>query len=264
MLEIRDSAIVRVSAVREEIRAGRFVGQTSTIAPGILQGNVAIVPKSYADDFKRFCDLNPKPCPLIAVAAPGDPYLRELGDIDIRTDVPSYHVFRGGERVAEVADIGDIWTEDLVTFIMGCSFSFEEALCQAGLTSRHVEMGCNVPMYVTNSQANPAGPFSSEIVVTMRPYTPERAIEVIKLTARFPRNHGAPIYFGNPDKLGIRDINKPDFGDSVEIKEGEIPVFWACGVTPQFAIARAKPPIAITHKPGCMLVTDRLSREFMI
>jgi uncharacterized protein YcsI (UPF0317 family) len=222
------------------------------------------VPQSYAASFKQFCDLNPKPCPLLEMNAPGNPYLPDLGNIDIRVDVPSYHVFRNGELVAEVTDIFDFWAEDLVTFIFGCSYSFEEALCEANLTSRHVEMGCNVPMYITNLQTNPAGTFCGETVVTMRPYAAEKAIEAIKLTSRFPRNHGSPIYFGDPSKIGIADINSPDFGDRVEIRDGEVPVFWACGVTPQFAIARAKPPIAITHKPGCMLLTDRLSSEFMI
>jgi uncharacterized protein YcsI (UPF0317 family) len=263
MLQVLNTSLNRARAAREEIRAGRFVGQTSTIAPGVVQGNVVIVPEDYAADFKQYCAVNPKPCALIDMSAPGDPFLPQLGDIDIRTDVPSYYIFRDGERTAELNDIRGLWRSDLVTFVLGCSFSFEEALADAALTPRHVEMGCNVPMYIANIPTTPAGPFRGNTIVTMRPYTAEQTIEAIQITARFPRNHGAPVYFGDPRRIGIPDINKPDFGDRVEIREHEIPVFWACGATPQVAITHARPPICITHKPGCMLITDRLSEEFM-
>jgi uncharacterized protein YcsI (UPF0317 family) len=247
----------RPEQIRLDVRAGRIGGQTSGMAPGFAQGNLVILPKSWASDFLRFCLENPKPCPLLAVGNPGDPSLGKAGrSIDIRYDVPSYRVFRDGEMVEEIADIHHIWRDDFVSFLIGCSFSFEWALLKAGIGIRHIELGSNVPMYRTNIDCVSAGPFSGQFVVSMRPMTPADAIRAIEITARMPQVHGAPVHFGDPLAIGIKDLSRPDFGDSVPLKEGEVPVFWACGVTPQVALAAAKPPIAITHSPGCMLVTD--------
>ncbi len=262
-LDQDERILANVRAIRKKIRSGNFCGQTSNCASGVVQGNICILEKKYAHDFERYCDLNRKACSLIGKSDPGTPLLPELGDIDIRTDVPSYWVFRNGEKVAEVTDIHDLWNENLVAFVLGCSFSFEEALCQAGLTPRHIEEDCNAAMYVTNIETTQSGPFHGPLVVSMRPYTAENTIEAICITARFPRTHGAPIYFGDPLGIGIKNLEQPDFGDPVTIRDNEYPVFWACGVTPQAAIKYVKPPICITHKPGCMLITDKLSNEFM-
>lgn len=243
--------------VRARIRAGEHTGQTAGLAPGYVQGNVVILPRDMAHDFLAFCHRNPKPCPLLATSEPGDPSLPQLGeDIDIRTDVPRYRVFRDGELVEEVTDIRHLWRDDLVAFVLGCSFSFEEALLQEGIPLRHIERGTTVSMYRTNIPTVPAGPFSGPTVVSMRPLRPADAIRAIQITSRFPAVHGAPIHLGDPSLIGIEDINRPDWGDPTEIRDDELPVFWACGVTPQAAIARARPPLCITHKPGHMLITD--------
>ena len=244
-------------AARAPIRSGEFAGQTSGLAPGIVQGNVAILPGDWADEFLRFCRRNPKPCTPIAVSEPGDPMLPELGaDIDIRTDVPAYRVFENGEEVAEVTDLNDHWRDDLVAFVLGCSFSFEQALVDAGLNLRHWDAGTNVPMYITNIPTSATRRYSGPMVVSMRPFAPKEAIRAIQVTTRFPSVHGAPVHFGDPAAIGIEDVDQPDFGDAVEIRDGEVPVFWACGVTPQAVIAEAKPPFCITHKPGSMLISD--------
>ncbi len=251
-------AMVRGSqAARVPIRSGEYTGQTAGLAPGIVQGNVAILPGDWADEFLRFCRRNPKPCTPIAVSEPGDPMLPELGaDIDIRTDVPQYRVFENGEEVAEVTDIRDYWRDDLVAFVLGCSFSFEQALIEAGLKLRHWDAGVTVPMYITNVETSGTARYSGPTVVSMRPFSPKDAIRAIQVTSRFPSVHGAPIHFGDPAAIGIEDITKPSFGDVVDIRPGEVPVFWACGVTPQAVIAEAKPPFCITHKPGAMLISD--------
>jgi uncharacterized protein YcsI (UPF0317 family) len=234
-----------------------IVDQTSGMAPGFAQGNLVVLPKVWASDFLRFCLANPKPCPLLAVGEPGDPSLPTVGEgIDIRTDVPRYRVFRDGNLIEEVADISPYWADDFVSFLIGCSFSFEGALMDAGIGVRHIELASNVPMYLTNIDCVSAGPFNGQFVVSMRPMTPSEAIRAIEITARMPQVHGAPVHFGDPSAIGIPDISSPDFGDSVPIRDGEVPVFWACGVTPQVALAQAKPSIAITHSPGYMLVTD--------
>ena len=244
-------------AARARIRAGRHVGPTAGLAPGMVQGNLAILPKAVAGDFLRFCDLNPKPCPVIGMSEPGDPMLPMLGtDIDIRTDVPRYRVWRDGVLVEEPTDIRDLWREDLVAFVLGCSFSFEEALVADGLRIRHIDRNQNVAMYRTNVATAPAGPFHGPLVVSMRPFTPKDAIRAIQITTRFPRVHGAPVHFGDPAAIGIQDLDKPDYGERVEILPGEVPVFWACGVTPQAVVAAAKLPFCITHAPGAMLITD--------
>lgn len=243
--------------LRRRIRSGEHRGNTSGFAQGFVQCNLAILPAEWAADFLRFCQLNPRPCPLVGMStAPGDTALPPLGDIDIRTDVPSYRVFREGELVDEVHDIRELWRDDLVTFALGCSFSFEEALLADGLEVRNVSEGVNVPMYRTNIPCQAAGAFAGDMVVSMRPFRAADAIRAVQICTRFPSVHGAPIHLGDPAQIGIADLARPDYGDAVTVAEGELPVFWACGVTPQVALEKARPPFAITHSPGCMLVTD--------
>lgn len=253
-------------AVRQAARRGELTTQTAGCAPGMVQGNLAILPKAYADDFLKFCHLNPKPCPLIGMSDVGDPMIPSLGqDLDIRSDLPMYRVFENGECVDTCPDITDIWRDDLVAFVLGCSFSFEEALLEAGLSLRHIDSGKTVPMYRTNIDTKSAGPFSGPLVTSMRPFKPADAIRAIQITSRFPEVHGAPVHFGDPEAIGIADIMKPEFGgDTPDMLPGEVPVFWACGVTPQAVVEHAKPPFCITHKPGCMLVTDLLNAELSI
>ena len=255
----------RARFVRLQARKGELRTQTSGLAPGIVQGNVAILPKDWASDFLRFCQKNPKPCPLLACTEPGQVEVPELGDdIDMRTDLPMYRVFRNGRLTDEAADIKALWRDDFVTFILGCSFSFEEALLAADIPLKHLECGTDVAMFRTNIETRAAGPYSGPMVVSMRPFKPENAIRAIKITARFPDVHGEPVHFGSPEEIGIDDINRPDWGDVVPVAENEVPVFWACGVTPQSVIEQASPPICITHKPSHMLITDRLNSEYAV
>ena len=258
------SSTLSPGELRRTIRSGAHTGNTSGLAPGFVQCNVVILPADCAHDFLRFCQLNPKPCPLIAVGEPGNATLAALGDIDIRTDVPGYHVFRHGEVTEEVPDIGALWRNDLVTFALGCSFSFEEALLADGLEVRNITQGLNVPMYRTNIDCADAGPFTAKTVVSMRPFRARDAIRAIQICTRFPSVHGAPVHLGNPGLIGIADLAQPDYGDAVQIEDTEIPVFWACGVTPQVALAAAKLPLAITHRPGCMLVTDLRNSQLAV
>lgn len=252
-------------AARLAIRARSHRGPTAGLAPGYVQGNLAILPKLLAADFLRFCQLNPKPCPLIGTSAPGDWRVPELGaDLDIRTDLPRYRVWQNGELVAEPDDIREFWRDDLVSFVIGCSFSFEEALMADGIELRHIVRGCNVPMYRTSIATTPAGPFHGPMVVSMRPLKPADAIRAVQITTRFPAVHGAPVHIGKPELIGIKDLAKPDYGDAVTVAADELPVFWACGVTPQSVIATVKPEFCITHYPGSMLVTDRKNTEFAI
>lgn len=253
------------SVFRQLVRSGQFTGQTAGQCPGYTQGNLAIVPHEFADDFLRFCRLNPKPCPVIAVSDVGDPSVPELGEgIDLRTDVPGYCVFKNGERVGDAVDLRNLWRDDLVGFVLGCSLSFEEALLDGGVPVRHIEQSSNVPMYNTQLANRRAGPFAGNCVVSMRPMTPAQAIRAVQITSRFPAAHGAPVHLGDPHDIGIRNIDTPDYGDPVEIRSGEIPVFWACGVTPQQAIRYAALPFAITHQPGHMLVTDVKSSHLAV
>jgi uncharacterized protein YcsI (UPF0317 family) len=252
-------------AARLAIRAGAHRGPTAGLASGFVQGNLAILPRELAADFKRFCTLNPKPCPLIGTSEPGDWRVPELGgDLDIRTDLPRYRVWRHGELVAEPDDVRDVWRDDLVSLVIGCSFSFEEALLADGIEVRHIARGCNVPMYRTTIQTTPAGPFHGPMVVSMRPMRPADAIRAVEITSRFPSVHGAPVHIGKPELIGISDVMKPDYGDPVPVNDDELPVFWACGVTPQSVIATVKPEFCITHYPGCMLVTDRKNSELAV
>ena len=239
-----------------------FDGHTSGLADRHVQGNVVILPRDAAADFLRYCQANPKPCPVLAVGEPGDASLPTLGaGIDIRRDVPRYRVWRHGALESEVRDIAGLWQDDFVAFVLGCSFSFEQALLDEGLPLRHVAQGRNVAMFRTNRPTVPAGPFSGPLVVTMRPFKAADAIRAIQITSRFPAVHGAPVHLGDPAQIGIRDLARPDYGDACEVHADEIPVFWACGVTPQAALEQARLPLAITHAPGCMLVTDLLNHR---
>ncbi|WP_159585730.1 putative hydro-lyase [Chelativorans xinjiangense] len=244
-------------ALRRAVRAGLMRSDTAGKAPGYLQGNLAILPKAFAPDFLLFCQKNQKPCPIIGIGEAGSPALPDLGDdIDIRVDVPRYRVFRGGADFESVEDLNEVWREDLVTFVLGCSFSFEEALASAGIPVRHIDAGRNAPMYLTSIDTVPAGPFKGPLVVSMRAFKPSDAIQAILLSARQRLAHGAPVHIGDPAQIGIADIMRPDFGDTPVMEEGDIPVFWACGVTPQIAIRTCGADLAITHEPGHMLVTD--------
>jgi uncharacterized protein YcsI (UPF0317 family) len=251
-------------AARLAIRRRDHLGPTAGLAPGFAQANLAILPQPLAAEFARFCAFNPKPCPLIGVAAPGDWRIPVLGeDLDIRTDVPRYRVWRDGVLVDEPRDLLQWWRGDLVSFAIGCSFSFEHALIEAGLEIRHITRNCTVPMYRTLIATAPAGPFRGPLVVSMRPFKPADAIRAIEITSRHPLVHGAPVHIGRPDLIGIADLAAPDYGDAVPVGDDELPVFWACGVTPQAAIAIARPAFAITHYPGAMLVTDRRNADLV-
>ncbi|ARN72853.1 putative hydro-lyase [Oceanicoccus sagamiensis] len=244
--------------LRQRIRSGEHTTNTSGYAAGFVQCNLVILPKDWANEFLQFCQLNPKPCPIVGMASqPGDYMLPDLGeDLDIRSDISGYRIFENGEHKHSVTDIKDYWRDDLVSFLLGCSFSFEEPLIADGLDVRNVSQNLNVPMYRTNIDCRPAGRFSGKTVVSMRPFLAADAIRAIQICSRFPSVHGAPIHLGDPSLIGINNINQPDYGDAVTIKPNEMPVFWACGVTPQAVLEEAKPPLCITHEPGCMLVTD--------
>lgn len=248
--------------VRTQIRSGAWHSHTSGLASDHVQGNVVILPEVLATDFLRYCQRNPKPCPLLAVSEPGNPLLPGLGDdVNISTDLPRYRVWHHGTVVDEPTDISKLWRNDLVTFVLGCSFSFEQALLEAGLPLRHIQQGRNVAMYRTNIQTQPAGVFSGPMVVSMRPMKAAAAIRAVQVTSRFPNVHGAPVHLGDPALIGISDLGAPDYGDAVEVMADEIPVFWACGVTPQAALAHARPAFCITHAPGAMLITDLLNQQ---
>lgn len=250
------------ASIRRSIRDGSFIGQTAGMAPGYTQGNLAILPAKQAMDFMRYCQRNPKPCPLVGVSDTGNPMLPTLGhDIDIRTDIPSYNVYQNGELTETVSDIKSLWQDDFVAFIIGCSFSFEQAMMDEGIKLRHMEENLTVSMYITSLETSPAGIFQGGTVVSMRPMTARNAIRAVEVTSRFPHTHGSPVHLGDPSAIGIKDINKPDWGDAQPIADDEIPVFWACGVTPQNAIRIAKPELCITHTPGSMLITDLPSQQ---
>ena len=243
------------------IRSGEIDYPTAGMCAGYAQANLVILPKQYADDFKEFAKKNPKPCPILEVVE-GTPDIHDMGEgSSIVTDIPRYFIYRDGVRTDEVTDVSDYWKEDSVAFLIGCSFSFEEALMAAGIEVRHIAMGCNVPMYKTNIPTKKAGPFEGPMVVSMRPMTLEHAEIARKITEAMPNVHGAPVEIGDPSRIGIKDIMHPEYGDPVEIREGEIPVFWPCGVTPQAAIENAKLPIVITHAPGHMFITSVLNSE---
>jgi uncharacterized protein YcsI (UPF0317 family) len=252
--------------LRDAARRGEFLHHTGGHARGFVQANLVVLPFSWAYDFLLFAQRNPKPCPVLEVGDAGDPHTRVLADhADVRTDLPLYRIYESGELVDERKDITAIWRDDFVFFLLGCSFTFEQALLDAGLALRHRDEGRNVPMYRTTLPCREAGRFqSSPMVVSMRPYLPGDAIKAVEITREFPMVHGSPVHLGNPRQIGIDDIDKPDWGDRVSIHSGEIPVFWACGVTPQAAALVSKPPIMITHAPGHMFVGDRRDYEFKL
>lgn len=251
--------------LRRLCRADVFTGHTAGFAPGYVQGNLVILPTDDANDFLRFCHRNPKPCPLIGVSEPGSPLVPALGlDLDLRTDLPRYRVWCDGDLCDEPNSIDHVWHEGLVAFVIGCSFTFEDALISEGIPLRHLQQGVNVAMFRTSMETVPAGRFSGPLVASMRPMAPAAAIRAVQITSRFPSVHGAPIHIGSGAGIGIADLMHPDYGDAVTIEPEELPVFWACGVTPQAVIAAARPRFAITHAPGCMLVTDRRNSEFAI
>ena len=244
-------------ATRRAIRSDGFTGYTAGIAAGYVQANVCILPSAWSADFLLYCQRNARPCPLIARSDVGDPRLPTLAeDLDIRTDIPRYHIFRDGEFTEEVTDISSYWRDDLVTFALGCSFSFEEAMLDAGLRLKFLERNNVAGVYVTNVDTEPAGPFRGPLLVTMRAFKPADAIRAIQITSRFPNVHGAPVHIGDPAAIGVDLAKRYQNVGEGEVGEGEIPVFWACGLTPQLAVKNAKPPLCITHAPSSMLITD--------
>lgn len=243
--------------VRRQIREGKWRKPTAGLAPGYVQANLVVLPRELAYDFLLFAQRNPKPCPIIEVTDVGSPEPRvSAPGADLRTDIPKYRIYRDGEFVQEVTELLGVWTSDLVGFLLGCSFTFEAALVQAGVPVRHIEDGKNVSMFTTSIPCTPAGAFHGPLVVTMRPIPAPLVPRAVQISGRFPAVHGAPVHVGDPGSLGIRDLGRPDFGDPVTIRPGEVPVFWACGVTPQAVAMQAKPPLMITHAPGHMFITD--------
>ena len=252
-----------VEEVRSRIRTGVHDGPTAGLARGHVHTNLVILPEDYAFDFLKFCVRNPKPCPVLEVTDAGSPEPSVMAPgADLRTDVPKYRIYEDGQLVEEPTDIEAWWRPDLVSFLIGCSFTFERALLDAGLQLAHLDQGRNVPMYVTGRECIPSGPFAGPMVVSMRPYRAEHIPLAVAISGRYPTMHGAPVHVGDPDSLGVKDLNDPEFGDPIEIGEDQVPVFWACGVTPQAVAMSARPPLMITHSPGHMFVTDRLDTEY--
>jgi uncharacterized protein YcsI (UPF0317 family) len=245
-----------VSEIRRQIRAGNYRGQTAGFAPGKLQANLAILGAGFADDFHQFCLANGRPCPLVGVSRRGDPSMDMLGDIDIRTDVPGYNIYRDGELSEATHDISQLWTDDMVAFALGCSFTFERALAEAGIAMKHIAANRTVPMYRSNLALTPVGPFRGTMVVSMRPIPEDQVDKAIEITSRYAHAHGAPVHAGTGEEIGVGDLGRPDWGDPAEFAPGDVAVFWACGVTPQNVLQAARPPLCITHTPGRMLVTD--------
>jgi len=242
--------------LRRACRSGEFRSATTGRAPGRIQANLMVVPKAQAFDFLLFCQRNPKPCPLVEVLAPGAREPLCAPGADIATDVPGYCIYRDGILVEERDQVATLWRDDLVAFLLGCSFSFESAVQAAGVPLRHIEQGRNVAMYRTNVACAPAGIFSGEMVVSMRPIKSRDVARVVELSARLAIAHGAPVHVGNPAALGVADLARPEYGEPVEVMDDEVPVFWACGVTPQWVAQRSRLPLCITHAPGKMFVTD--------
>jgi len=243
--------------VRQQIRGGKWRRPTAGLAQGYVQANLVILPRDLAYDFLLFSQRNPKPCPVIEVTEAGSPEpILSAPGADLRRDLPRYRIYREGRLTEEVTDLMEIWTPHLVAFLLGCSFSFEAALLQAGVPVRHLEEGKNVPMFTTSLPCVPAGVFQGPLVVSMRPVPPSLVARAVQVSGRFPAVHGAPVHIGDPEAIGIRDLQRPDFGEAVSIRPGEVPVFWACGVTPQAVALQARPTLMITHAPGHMFITD--------
>lgn len=250
--------------VRDLISKGEITCPTPGMCAGYAQANLVILPKELADDFLEFAKKNPKACPVLEVSKPGDRFIRSIADCaDVTKEIPKYRVYKRGKLKEELTDISHLWRDDLVSFLIGCSFSFEAALLEAGVPVRHIEEGKNVPMYDTNIRCESAGPFHGNMVVSMRPIPLALVSKAINVTNAMPRVHGAPIHIGSPEAIGIKRIDKPDYGDAVTINPGEIPVFWPCGVTPQNVLMKSKPEFAITHAPGHMFITDVLNKDLM-
>jgi uncharacterized protein YcsI (UPF0317 family) len=251
--------------IRDLIRKGKWDKPTVGLAMGYAQANLVILRQKYAFDFLLFCQRNPKPCPLLEVLEPGEFRTKVLSlDADIRTDVPRYNIFRDGKLQNTVKEIRSSWKPDFVTFLLGCSFSFEEAMLRSRIPVRHIEEDKNVPMFITHIPCKPAGVFHGPMVVTMRPIPSDQVTRVVQITSRYASVHGAPIHIDHPSAIGIKDLKKPDFGDPVTLKKGEVPVFWACGVTPQAVVMKTKPDLCITHAPGHMFISDLLNEELAI
>ena len=251
--------------VRLRIRDGEHAGPTGGLARGYVQTNLVILPEVYALDFLKFCVRNPKPCPVLEVTDAGSPTPPVMApEADLRTDVPKYRVYEDGEIIDEPTDIRSYWRADLVSFLIGCSFTFERALLDAGLHLAHLDQGRNVPMYVTGRECIPSGSFSGPMVVSMRPYRADEIPLAVVVSSRYPTMHGAPVQVGDPEGLGVRNLGEPEFGDPIEIAPDQIPVFWGCGVTPQAVAIETRPPLMITHSPGHMFITDRLDGEYEV
>jgi len=262
---MRDIARLGPKQIRNLIRRGKWNRPTAGLAMGYAQANLVILPEKHAFDFLLFCQRNPKPCPLLEVLEPGKFRTEFLSsDGDIRTDIPLYNIYRKGKKEATVKEIRSLWRQDFVTFLLGCSFSFEEAMLRAKIPVRHIEENKNVPMFITHIPCKPAGSFHGPLVVTMRPLPPDKIVRAVQITSRYASVHGAPVHIGDPSEIGIRDLKKPDFGDPVTIRRGEIPVFWACGVTPQAVVMKAKTDFCITHAPGHMFISDLLNEELAL
>jgi len=256
---------LKPSEVRNLIRKGQLNQQTSGLCGGYAQGNLVVLPQNLAYDFLLFTQRNPKTCPVLEVTNMGSTeFVKSAPNSNLTLDIPKYRLYENGELTGEYEDIQSLWRMDFVSFLLGCSFTFESALIEEGINIRHIENGSNVPMYITSIECEPAGVFSGPVVVSMRPIPSHQLVEVVKITSRYPNVHGAPIHIGDPSMIGINNINKPDFGDSVEIKENEVPVFWACGVTPQAVAMNIKPEIMITHAPGHMFITDIKNHQLSI
>ena len=252
-----DLATKTAQEIRSLIRENKLVRPTSGMALGHAQANMAVLPRELAYDFLLFAQRNPKPCPILDVTEVGSPEPRLVAPgADLRYDIGKYRIYKHGQLVEEVLDIEKYWTKDMVAFLLGCSFTFETPMLRNGIPIRHIEENCNVPMYITNMECNPAGVFHGPTVVSMRPIPEAMVVRAVQVTSRLPAVHGAPVHIGSPASIGIKDINKPDFGDAVTIKPGEVPVFWACGVTPQAVAMTVKPEIMITHAPGYMFICD--------
>ncbi len=256
---------IKPSEIREHIRNGKMTTQTSGLCSGYAQGNLVVLPKALAYDFLLYAQRNPVACPVLEVTDVGSTeFVKSAPLSDITTDIPKYRLYKNGVLEGEYESIEHLWREDFVSFLLGCSFTFESALLEEGIPIRHIETRTNVPMFITSMQCEPAGVFSGPLVVSMRPIPLSQLVKTIKITSRYPNVHGAPIHIGDPSLIGIKDIQKPDFGDAVEIKENEVPVFWACGVTPQAAAMKVKPEIMITHAPGHMFITDIKNEQLAI
>ncbi|NPD31550.1 putative hydro-lyase [Eggerthellaceae bacterium zg-1084] len=251
--------------LRQLIRDGSFKAPTSGLCPGYAQANLIVLPRQQAYDFLLFAQRNPKPCPLLEVTDAGSRLTSICADgADVARDFPSYRVYRHGQLVDEVPSVDHLWQDDFVSFIIGCSFSFESELVEAGIEMRHNTQGRNVSMYLTNVPCVPAGSMSGNMVMSMRPIPQHQVVRAVQISGMIPQVHGAPLHIGDPAAIGVADLARPDFGDAVDVREGEVPVFWACGVTPQAVVMASKPPLAITHAPGCMLVTDTLNSSLKV